>query len=356
MFVLALALVACSPSKSGDTSVTDSGGTSSGTTADTAGTVATGLGDVTWSVNFDATAEAAGNADCTYTRSYTGVEDRSAPWVCPSCDNLFRADVTLSGQDCVGLISSTAPAASEWIGDDGTTWYRNGASYGTAAPGDGTVALAAAFPGNAAPVGSYDLQIAGTLTLGRQAGDPLAGWEAADTYKCGWPKANPSAYTGDYTLAVGSQLPDGVFEDTCGDNVNVRLGDFAGRYAIVDISATDCGPCQSAAGDEEAFVASMAAKGIEVDVITMLAPSLSDVSSTTTKAVIKQWTDQFALTSPVLADRDWGFAVASPALGDSFGYPTFIVVNPDQTVLTTQTGYGGNFDGLAAAIEADAGT
>ena len=98
----------------------------------------------------------------------------------------------------------------------------------------------------------------------------------------------------------------------------------------------------------------MAAQGIEVMVVTMLAPSLSDVAGTPTTRELRDWIDTFGLHSPVLADRIWGLSVAYPYHGDDFGYPTFILVVPDLTVLSTSVGYGG-WDSFATEILADAG-
>jgi hypothetical protein len=81
-------------------------------------TRATVSGDITWQVTFDATAQGAGATDCSYTRHYEGVEDRSAPWLCPTCEAMFRADVevTAGRQDCYAQVSSSDPAPVEWIG------------------------------------------------------------------------------------------------------------------------------------------------------------------------------------------------------------------------------------------------
>lgn len=134
----------------------------------------------------------------------------------------------------------------------------------------------------------------------------------------------------------------------------MRLHDFAGEYVIVDISAMDCGPCQSAAGSEEAFVEEMASAGIPVHVITLLAPSLSDTAGSPTQRQLQQWIDAFELSSPVLADRVWGLSVVGQPLGDNFGYPTFVVVSPELEVLEISTGFG-SFDDMGATITADAG-
>ncbi len=323
----------------------------------TEGERATLVGDVTWSVDFGPDSEAAGMADCSYTRTYTGAEDASAPWLCPACEGVFLADVDLTAglEDCFALVSTSEPLATEYLGYGGGVWYRGAGSWLTErgpATLDGDQ-LTISQTATAEELGEdFGFDIAGVLTLGVEAGDPNRGFVAPETYACGWPKADPAPYTGDYAAAIGATLPDGIFADICEEPV--RLHDFAGTYLIVDISAMDCGPCQSAADEEEAFVASLEAQGLPVHVITLLAPSLSNTAGTPTHAELQDWIDGFALTSPVLADRVWGLSVVGQQIPDDFGYPTFVVVAPDLTIVDIQVGFG-DWSSLEEIIVADAG-
>lgn len=144
------ALSGCGSDKGTD----GSGGTTTGTTTDTnaagggaggAGGAVTGgggaggatqpqpqyrktmTGDATWQVTFDDVAKAAGATDCSYTRHYEAVEDRSARWLCPSCEIMFLADATLTdGLDtCFSQVSTSTPAKQEWLGYGGGTWWRS---------------------------------------------------------------------------------------------------------------------------------------------------------------------------------------------------------------------------------------
>jgi hypothetical protein len=315
--------------------------------------VATIAGDVTWSVDFGATSEAAGATDCAYTRTYTGVEDRSAPWLCPTCEDLFQVSVALSGRECYDQISSSAPLDSEWLGYVDGNWYRAAGSpltlRGPATLEGGSLTVTQHVdPADSG--GDWALDIAGTLTIGEQEGDPRGEFVPPDTYACGWPKADPAPYSGDYVATVGATLPDGAFDDVCDEPV--RLHDFAGNYFVVDISAVDCPPCQSAASSEEDFVSSMAAEGIDVHVVTLLAPSLSDTAGTPTHAQLQAWIDAYDVASPVLADRIWGLATTGARLGDDFGYPTFLVVDPDLKIVDIEVGFGG-WDAIAGTIRGD---
>jgi hypothetical protein len=315
-------------------------------------------GDVTWKVTFDAAAKMAGATDCSYTRHYEASEDSSARWLCPECEIMFLADVKMTaGQtDCFPQVSTSTPSATEWVGYGGGKWWRGlggpMTDQGTATVDTKMVTTANVVAPAVAPKGGMlSFDVAGALTFGEKEGDPRNGWVPPATYTCSWPKADPAAYTGNYALKVGDTLPDGLFHDSCDEAV--RLHDFKGSYLIVDMSAMDCPPCQSMAGEEEKFVADMAAQNIKVNVITLLAPSLSNVVGLTTKKMLDTWIKKYKLTTPVLADRGWGLSVLGVAIGDQVGYPSWALVDPNLKVLQFESGYGG-FDAIKAAIVADA--
>ncbi|MEZ4300105.1 MAG: redoxin domain-containing protein [Polyangiaceae bacterium] len=382
LLALAFSLPACGPADEDPTggtggtgnTTTDPGGSggSGGAGGDTGGMGGTGgtpepepqyrktiSGDVTWTVTFDDAAKAAGATDCAYTRHYEGVEDRSAPWLCPSCEIMYLADVQLTAglDDCFSQVSSAQPNPKEWIGYANGVYFRGAggplSEQGTAVVDTTSVQTANQVTGIEASVGgTLGFDVAGTLALGEEEGDPYNGFYPPDMYAAGWPKADPEPYTGNYLLKKGGIVPDGVFKDSLGEPV--RLHDFKGSYLVVDMSAMDCPPCQAMASEEEAFVEEMAAQGIEVHVITLLCPSLSNVLGNTTTSMLKSWINKYNLTSPVLADRGWGLSIFEPAIGvDNIGYPSYAVVAPDLTVLDFQTGFG-SFDELAAIIQADA--
>lgn len=321
--------------------------------------IATLSGDVTWQVTFDAAAKAAGATDCSYTRHYEAVEDRSAKWLCPTCEIMYRADVqvTVGLADCYSQVSSATPAETEWIGYGNGVYFRGLGGpltqQGTATLSATDVQVANTVEGLQAPAGgTLGFAVTGELKLGEAEGDPMNGWVPPATYACGWPKANPPEYTGDYLLKKGSVVPDGLFKDSCGEVV--RLHDFKGSYLVVDMSAMDCPPCQSVASGEEKFVADMAAQGITVHFVTLLAPSLGDVFGETTQTMLKTWIDKFELTSPVVGDRGWGIAVFEPAIGaDQIGYPSWTVVDPDLVVVDFASGFD-SFETVKSIIVADA--
>ena len=109
------------------------------------------------------------------------------------------------------------------------------------------------------------------------------------------------------------------------------------------------------ASQEEQVVADMAAKGIDVQVITLLCPSLSDPFGDTTTADLDAWINNFHLKTPVLGDRGWGAAMFVPAIGAAnVGYPAWAVVGKDLKVLDFKSGYPSALTDFETIILADA--
>lgn len=338
------------------TTTTSSSGTGGATTTSTTGSGGSGgdpnamsetiSGDVTWQVTFDATAKMAGSTDCSYTRHYEGVEDSSAKWLCPTCEKMFKATVmmTMGLQDCFMQVSMNPPAATEWIGYENGNYYRG---YGGPMSQQGTAAVTAMDITTTNHVdmlmapkgGTMQFDVSGKLTIGETKGDPNHGFVAPNMYACGWPKSNAPAYNGDYVLKKGGQMPDAVLKDKC--NEPARLYDFQGQWLVVEMSARDCPPCQAMAMGEEQFVTDMKAQGIDVHVITLLAPSLADPLGDTTTTMLTQWTTKWALNSPVLADRGWGISVMSIAVDPmQVSFPTWTIVDPTLKVIDFGAGFG----------------
>ena len=310
--------------------------------------VATLSGEITWEIEFDA---ASGLQDCVYMRRYEGVEDISAPWLCLDCDNVFQVDMQMSDmdRDCYGLISG-APETTEWLGFSDSTFFRGGAPhYQLSNQGDAvhngsevTTSSVTDWYDLEDGSGQFQLTVTGALSHGVDSSggiDPWWGFQTPDVYACGWPKSGLPEYTGDWKIRTGSAVPDGWFKDACGESV--RLHDVvAGRYTLVDISAVDCPPCQDMASGERAWIQEMRGAGIDVEVVTLLAPSLSAPLDRTPKPQLNEWVDAFGLESPVLGDRGWGYWVVSEAEPD-FAYPSVVLVDPDLNVMQIDVGWGG---------------
>jgi thiol-disulfide isomerase/thioredoxin len=326
-----------------------SGGSETGGAGGTGGgepqTRMTISGDATWTVTFDADAQAQGATNCQYTRHYEGVQDQSRPWVCAECEVIFRTTVTMPVglNDCFKQVSEYDPAEEEWIGYGNGTWYR---SYGIGASGQGTAVVTAGgvtydnevkdLDADVIGAGKMEFTIAGTFTTGQEDGDPNHGWVAPATYACSWDKADPPAYTGPYTLEVGATLPDGVFRDACDEPY--RIHDAKGAYILISMSAIDCPACRSMAAEEHQFVEDMKAAGIDVVTITLMAPSLDDPFGDTSKSQLEYWRDKYAITTPIVADRGLGVSMFLPIYEDQLGYPSWVVADPDLKVLRYGTG------------------
>ncbi len=317
------------------------------------------LGDATWTVTFDDVAKGAGATDCTYTRHYVGFEEASRPWVCPVCDIVFHAtvDMTSGEDDCFAHVSDTAYFKEEWFGYGQGKWWRGygGTAYelGTATVTQDTITFEHVTEPQEATVigaGTMSFHIVGALAVGQEEGDPMNGWHTADSYACGWARAAPPEYAGNYTVAKGATVPDGLFLDKC-DEV-VRLHDQGGAYLVINVSAGDCPVCKSMAAGETQFVNDLAAAGIQVHTVTLLAPSLDDPWGNTSKAQLTAWTTAYHLESPVLADRGWGEAVVLTLFGEEAGYPSWVVTDPKLQVL--DFGTGSDWPGIKATILADA--
>ncbi len=308
-------------------------------------------GELTWTLDFDG-ADVEG---CSYTRAYDGLTDLSAPWLCPDCLSTWRAevDVDRDGKDCYERLFGRTPDAVEWLGWDGGEARRGPRNYRLgslgAADWDGDDRLAVSFEETytgaellvlgVPPEATVRMSVEGELTRRPGEGDPMHGFEPPDEYACGWPQSDAPPYEGDSVLVGGGVVPDGFFLDGCGEPV--RLHHLSGRYLVIDVSAVDCPPCQIMAEEAPAFREEMETAGLDVMTVTLLAPSLGAVLEPTPRRTLNDWSDTFGLHDPVLSDRGWGLWVAGSYVGESFGYPTWIVVAPDLTVIGVGNGYAG---------------
>jgi hypothetical protein len=101
------------------------------------------------------------------------------------------------------------------------------------------------------------------------------------------------------------------------------------------MAAVDCPACNDMADEQQQFIADMAAEGITVHVITMLAPSLDDPLGETTQNMLTAWETEHGVSSPVLADRGWGLGMFVPIFAEETVYPSSIVVTPTSRCSTT---------------------
>jgi len=330
-------------------------------------TARTLTGSVEWHVDFDAAAEAAGYSDCSYSRDYNAmIEHTDLAYLCPDCTLITQGLAEMSADDdaCYTQISSTEGTRVEQLGlvesEDGTvTLYRGGKENITLAEAGDWADGATVWTDSATldDGAVFDLAAAASLQLGESAAtvDDPAG-ARTEPYACGWPLFSPGGLSQSYTAAVGDTLPNARLTDQCGEGVD--LWDFRGRFVVIDASSPNCGPCQEMAGKAEAFKAEMEDLCIDVELVTLLNASLSEVNLPADPDTVAEWVSAFGLTSPVLADRGFAYAVLAPATRPEGGMslPTIAVLDPDGKVIYLDTGFGetsGYFDPIRDVIVAE---
>lgn len=312
-------------------------------------------GAITWTLRFDAEAEALGFGDCTYTRTYTQTEVGDQGYLCPGC-SLIATGVgvmTEGYDDCFLQISSAAAERVEHLGlgeiGGRTHLFRAGTEnvtlvdMGAAIGGADTFSVAWEDHSELDGGGSMVLAAAGALTLGVSADSLITDVTGARTqpYTCGWTLNNPGGPNSSWNVATGAPFPNVRLNDQCDEPVD--LWDFLGHYLVIDSSSPDCGPCQDMAEGAEAFKARMEAACAPVEMITLLNEALRAINKPAAPTMLRAWAEEFGLTSPVLADKGAGYALFPDYLGVESGmsYPGVILLDPDGNVLYGSTGFGG---------------
>lgn len=302
-------------------------------------------GSLNWSLN-----EASGE-NCSYVETYSAVQDLSQPWTCPDCEVQFGADVTADDADCYRKVNGSLPDR-EYLGfTPDRNFYRHTAAnfplefFGTWGLDTDAIAIAASLTSD----DGSTLSVTGTLDRTVTTSDVWNGFTPPSTYACGWPKADPPPYDGEWAYHVNQTIPDGWFKDTCAEPV--RLHDLAGSYLVIDISAVDCPPCQLMASKEAAFTAALEKEGIDVRSVTLLAPSLSAILDDTPIETLESWKKTWGVTGTVLADRGWGYAIPEQFLGAK-NYPTWTVISPDLRAIAIGSGFE-SYQDIENAIRAD---
>jgi thiol-disulfide isomerase/thioredoxin len=321
---------------------------------------------VTWTLDFDATAEATGLTDCSYTRDYSGLQRIDVPHLCHDCALIVEGEAVMTeGADCYAQISGGAPA------DRTETWALRGLELlraGAAQLSPGPLAtLSDASPGVDQPVAwesDSELTSGGTMRLSATGAlrwdvdedtvliDPFG--PRAEPYACGWECNDPGDLVATWPMTTGEVSPDLRLADACGEDVS--MWDFYGSYVVLDASQSDCGPCRSMADTSEAFKAELRAEGIPVRLVNVLGNGLGDVLGTPSAATVDRWISDFDLTEPVLADKGWTYALFPTYLeestGEDMGYPAWVVIGPDMRVIEGNVGFR-SWDDVGAIIRAD---
>lgn len=308
-------------------------------------------GMIVWTADFDAEAEARGLVDCSYTRSYSGTERIDQGYLCPDCSFLAPAvtEMIAGYDDCYGQIGTQPQIHTEEVGlgevDGALHFFRTSLENATLKDLGAVEGDAAAF--RFLYEEDSDLTDGGVLSL-TLSGDfqSSSGTEMLEDpqslreepYACGWPRNNPGGPNSSYTLAEGEVFPNVRLLDRCGERVS--LWDFRGFYLVVDVSAINCSYCQVMAKGAEGFKARMEEACVPVEMITLMAESLSTVNIPASQEMLEAWTDTYGLSSPVLADEGFGYARLREYVGeDNFGYPTTAILDPEGRLIGTIDGF-----------------
>jgi len=307
-------------------------------------------GEVTWTLAFDEVAEAAGAYDCSYTRTYDGLQFLDRPWTCVDCDVVTEGEAVMTdGEDCYAQISEDPGSRAETWGFGSGGFYRSGTTqYPLWDPlatytdeGEGSTHAIAWSSEYDVEEGALVLSASGTFTYETDDDllleDPLAPRQT--DYECGWPRDDPGDLTLDYTLGQGETFPNLKLTDQCGEEV--LLWDLYGHWLIIDGTQPDCGPCQSMADSAPAFVAEMAEEGIDVIMVSLMGAGLATPWETPEPSTVDSWVAAWELEEPVLADEGAAYSLLPDYVGrDNFGWPAWVIVNPEMELVYGQVGFG----------------
>lgn len=309
-------------------------------------------GEITWEVDFDEAAEASGKTDCSYTRRYTALEDRSRPWTCRSCNVILRADIEMiSGrEDCFAQVSESDPEPVEWVGYGGGTWYRSTrenrplGTSATASVTNGAVHVETTIASTSFDDHALVFRVSGDLAGGVAIGDPLDGLAPPQVSACDWDRSTVEVYDGSTTIAVGSTLPDAYLPDRCGEGVRLHQLTGNGRYAVVAWVAG------GHAGSEEWLAdASAAVADRDPPVLPIALWSLANTTPwpSPTREELEEASSGRGF--PVLGHRGYGRTVLAGEV--AYQLPVVAAVAPDRKVIhLEQVGFGG-WQSVLEAIE-----
>ena len=328
------------------------------------GTYVSMTGSVTWTLTFDEEAQANGFETCSYRRSYAGEQRIDHSYLCPDCEIIVQGVATMEqGADCHAQISSdTATQRTELWGLGTGSFFRSsheqralGALGEIAGMGeDQDIALFWESDNTLTAGGTMHLEAVGTT---RYTIDPSIVPDP-DTvphqgpYTCGWPQNDPGTLEMDYHIDVDKTFPNVHLIDQCGERLS--LWDLYGHWLILDTTQSDCGPCRAMAGSSEEALQAMRADGIDVMMVSFLGNGLSAPFETPSQSTFDNWVETYNLHDPVLFDEGFAYALFPTFVedfsGEGFGYPTWLLVNPEMTLVYGNVGFG-SWDNVRSVIE-----
>ena len=143
-------------------------------------------------------------------------------------------------------------------------------------------------------------------------------------------------------FSVGEQLADVAGLDHQGAQRSLRQFLEGGRYLIIDVCTGWCSVCRLAQPDSLVAKAQLESLGIPVSIVPLLLES-SERGQPSTQEDALAWHDEFQLTDPVLhvsGERESALAYAAWYITgiQSPGFPTYLLVAPDRTIVRHQEG------------------
>jgi len=152
-------------------------------------------------------------------------------------------------------------------------------------------------------------------------------------------------------LGIGKTFPNVQLYDQC--NERLSLWDLYGNWLILDTTQSDCGPCRSMASSSEEFLQEMRAEGFDIMMVSFLGNGLSYPYETPSESTLNDWVSSYGLQDPVLYDQGFAYALFPTFVeefsGEGFGYPTWLIVNPQMELVYGNVGFG-SWDDIAQVI------
>ena len=356
------------PSSAEDTGITEETDTSEDTDSEVPkpedGEYVRVSGEVTWTLTFDEAAEANGFFDCSYRRTYEGEQRIDRGYLCPNCDFMTQGIATMEeGLDCHAQISSNnAAQRTELWGLGNNSFFRSGheqralgelGSVDSMAP-DTDIALTWSSESQLNAGGTMLLEATGYIhyVVDPDITPSPEVLPHEGPYTCGWPQNDPGDLILDYNIGIDKTFPNVHLRDQCGERMS--LWDFYGSWLILDTTQSDCGPCRSMAAGAEEALADMRAFGLDVVMISFLGNGLSYPYESPSQATLDSWVDTYELEDPVLFDEGFAFALfpgfVEEFTGEGFGYPTWLLINPEMKLVYGNVGFG-SWENIQNAIQ-----
>lgn len=129
---------------------------------------------------------------------------------------------------------------------------------------------------------------------------------------------------GEGTLAVGDPIPASELPVLGGDGETGSLADQRGRWALVNVWASWCGPCRTEAPELQRFYERHGGEGFEIVGIDTQEPAEDGLA----------FVDEFGLTYPQLHDGPGEFAEQLKTTG----VPENFLVDPEGRIAVLQPG------------------